>query len=349
MISIAVTVISSSILTLLIGNSLAATDEWMHVSRNIEFQSKINPYSSSNARMTRAANVAIDRMLGNNKKQSYAVFDTSPYALGMEDYNQDWDSAQLAWHLLGFYIDCNGDDGGDDHHRRELQEDHHEDHHDDNDGDNTCRRKVLYAVYVDPNYQGGGIGEYEYYDQDCGEYKCYGGNCRTKMDCHSSDSESWQLVGIFKINKISQGDGWMEQLFKHAGVCYWGEDNYDFASQMRETLPDGCKQTDYKANGNYLYVDVQPADNAYISLALYTDKTCTSLYTGTNYNAYTATGISSDDMATFNTLLNGYRTCQPCVAYDLSQDDFTCYDQAGYTNCNQVSALKLVSSHAPFS
>ena len=142
MISQAVTVISASILTLLIGKSFAAGEEWIHVSPNIQFQSKVDlSYSSSNSRMTRAANLAIDRMLGNNKKQSYAVFDTSPYALGMEDYNQDWDTEQLAWHLLGFYIDCN-DDGGDDHHRRELQEDHHDDH----DGDSTCRRKVLYAV-----------------------------------------------------------------------------------------------------------------------------------------------------------------------------------------------------------
>ena len=193
-----------------------------------------------------------------------------------------------------------------------------------------------YIQYADPNYQGGGIGEYEFYDQDSGEYKCYSDECRAKMDCHSSDSESWQLIGIFKIDKISQGDGWMEQLFKHAGVCYWGEDNFDFASKMRETLPNGCKQTDYKVNGNYLYVDVKPAQNAYISLALYTDKTCTKLYTGTDYDAYTAAGTSSDDMATFNTLLNAYRICQPCRAYDLGADDFSCSDKAGYTNCNQV-------------
>jgi hypothetical protein len=34
------------------------------------------------------------------------VFYSSPYSVGIENMNQNWHNAQLAWHLLGFYVDC---------------------------------------------------------------------------------------------------------------------------------------------------------------------------------------------------------------------------------------------------
>lgn len=198
----------------------------------------------------------------------------------------------------------------------------------------------MYLQYVDRNYQGGGLSEYKFYDQSSGEYKCYSGNCRANMDCHSSSSSTWELLGIFKIDNISEGDGWMEQLFKHAGVCYWGWDNYGFASEMRQLLPNGCKKTDYVANGTNLYLDVKPSVNASLSLALYTDNSCSKLYTGSgNFDVYGVVGTSKSDMGYFNYLLNGYKTCQPCIAYNLTDGDFTCKDDAGYTNCRQVSSL----------
>jgi hypothetical protein len=358
----------------------AADGNWIQISPDIEFQSRMDP-AKNNMQMIRAKNSAIDRML---KQQGYTSFSTSPYTIGMEDMNGGWDAdVQVAWHLLGFYIDCNSNnDEADDHHKRALQEgddphdedhkdeheeDHKDDHHDENEAVNTCRRKTMYAVvsllidrlgmfsfknvdlkcavifyqltkYVDPNYQGGGIGEYEYYDRNYGDYVCYSGNCRAKMDCHSSYSETWQLLGLFKIDKVSQGDGWMEQLFKHAGVCYWGSDNYSFMSGMREKFPDGCKKTQYKANGNYLYMDIKPEENAHIDLALYTDSICSKLYTGdaSKFDVYGLAGTSYYDVISFNKLLNGYKICQPCVAYNLSSDGYSCSDDAGYTNCNQV-------------
>jgi len=62
------------------------------------------------------------------------------------------------------------------------------------------------------------------------------------MDCHLPDT-NWKMLGIFKINSISQDNGWMEQLFKHEGVCVWGEDTYKFASEMRKNLPNQCKSS----------------------------------------------------------------------------------------------------------
>ena len=311
-------------------------DEWVQLTPNVAFQSKIDSKSSSNEQMSRAQSLAIERMLSRNSQTYSAPVSTSPFVVGYEDINQDWGSEQLAWHLLGFYIDCSSE--GDEHREEEHRE---EDQHRRLDGGRTvCKRKVMYAVYVDPYYQGGGLGEYTYYNSGWGGYTCYnGGSCRAKMDCHSADTETWQLVGIFKIDKVSEGDGWMEQLFKHAGVCYWGWDNYAIASSMREALPGECKQTDYKVNGKYLYVDVKPTQNAGISMGLYTDNKCSQLYkkgNGTNYDPFSAIGTTENDFDTFNALLDGYRICQPCIAYDLTQGDFTCSDDAGYTNCNQV-------------
>lgn len=136
-----------------------AYKDWIQISPDIEFQNRVEP-TKNNAQMIRAKNSAIDRML---KQQGYTSFSTSPYTIGMEDMNGDWDAdVQMAWHLLGFYIDCNyNKDEGDDPHRRALQEgedhhdedqredhneDHKDDHHDEDEVVNTCRRKTMYAV-----------------------------------------------------------------------------------------------------------------------------------------------------------------------------------------------------------
>jgi hypothetical protein len=148
------------------------------------------------------------------------------------------------------------------------------------------------------------------------------------------------FLEFLRLTTSARGDGWMEQLFKHAGVCYWGWDNYGFASEMRQLLPNGCKKTDYVANGTNLFLDVKPSVNASLSLALYTDNSCSKLYTGSgNFDVYGVVGTSKSDMGYFNYLLNGYKTCQPCIAYNLTDGDFTCKDDAGYTNCRQVSSL----------
>ena len=309
-------------------------DEWVQLTPNIAFQSKIDSKSNSKDQnvISQAQKVAIERML---RSQGYtAPVSTSPYSVGVKDMNQNWKSEQLAWHLLGFYIDCNAtatDDGErEDHPHRRL------------DTDNTiCKRKVMYAVYVDPYYQDGGLGEYTYYDRAAREYTCHnGGSCRAKMDCHSADSETWQLVGIFTIDRLSERDGWMEQLFKHAGVCYWGWDNYTIASSMRETLPRQCKKTDFKIfGGKTLYADLKPTPSAGLSMGLYTDKKCSQLYenaNGTNYDPFSVIGSTESDFDSFNALLDGYKICQPCIAYNLTDYDFTCSDDADYRNCNQV-------------
>jgi hypothetical protein len=87
--------------------------------------------------------------------------------------------------------------------------------------------------YVDLNYQGGGIGEYQYWNrtsQTWDDSACqYGqqhnshddedGRC-AKMDCHLDDT-NFQLLGFFKHRSY---DDWMEQLFKHEGMCVWSDE-----------------------------------------------------------------------------------------------------------------------------
>lgn len=93
------------------------------------------------------------------------------------------------------FIECENDqddDFEDEHNKRGLSSD---------DGNNNCARKVLWAAYRDPDYSGGSIGEYQYYNISTGEYDdtyCRSERC-VKMDCHEPEPETdWQLIGVFK-------------------------------------------------------------------------------------------------------------------------------------------------------
>jgi hypothetical protein len=109
---------------------------------------------------------------------------------------------------------------------------------------------------------------------------------------------------------------------------------------MRELLPERCTKTDYQVNRNYLYMHVRPTQNAGLTLGLYTDSKCSTLYDQGSFkkkfDVFSLVGTTESNFNSFNTLLNGYKTCQPCIAYNLSDSDYTCNDDAGYTNCIQV-------------
>ena len=161
-----------------------------------------------------------------------------------------------------------------------------------------------------------------------------------KMDCHLPETE-WKLLGVFKIDSISDNDGWMEQLFKHQGVCIWGEDTYGFASTMRQKMPDKCKSSKQQLeDGSYLYYDIKPEMNGNITLGLYTDGMCSKDYTGNvTYDVFQLAGQYESYWTKFNEALDVYKQCQPCISHDVSKNNFECYDQAGYTNCNQVRTI----------
>jgi hypothetical protein len=78
------------------------------------------------------------------------------------------------------------------------------------------------SQYHDPNYNGGSIGEYQYYDWQSDKWDqstCKTGRC-AKMDCHSSDTE-WELIGVYKASVEFDKDTFFEQLFKHEGTSFF--------------------------------------------------------------------------------------------------------------------------------
>jgi hypothetical protein len=155
------------------------------------------------------------------------------------------------------------------------------------------------------------------------------------MDCHL-EKTNWQLLGVFKIHEVNT---WMEQLFKHEGVCVMGEDNFEFMSKMREEIPHECKGSNYKdSSGNQLYYSSKPLPEGDLTIGLYKDEKCSVPYTGTDMNAFDVAGVSEEYMKKFMDELSVWKICQPCVAYDLAyaDEEFVCNDKAGYKNCNQV-------------
>lgn len=198
-------------------------------------------------------------------------------------------SYSLSWRLLGVFVD---DDCGD---RRRLGD----------DGGNSCR-KVLWAAYHDPEYEGNSIAEYSFFQRESGKWddqtckaqtdghwwEGAGTRCR-RLDCHEKDTEL-ELVGVFK-----ETDGlydFTEQLFKHQGYCLWDEDklygdgeshhsgddgeeasDYQFMQNLQENWVYGCTQLENSAddNGNYLYYDTKPLPGGDMTYGVYTDASCT--------------------------------------------------------------------------
>ena len=283
----------------------------------------------------------------------------------------------------------------------------------------------MWAAYRDPYYEGGSIGEYQYYDwttdtwddSTCqgqqgdgedGNNNSTGTRC-AQLDCHDDENTQLQLVGVFKeVNGLEE---WAEQLFKHQGYCLWNGDNddasgdngngvyygdYDF---MQDKYSDdwmyyaldcqALKLTD--SSGNRLYSAAMPQAAGNFDYGVYTDSSCSQLATNmtwsqyiiayyasqnagnyyfnrysnqssqnSNHDGYTQAQYHEEDATRWNFLMNDYKVCQPCRAYNKESDGdygynngnnngnngddgeggaeqwgFNCYDDAGYRNCNQ--------------
>ena len=147
----------------------------------------------------------------------------------------------------------------------------------------------------------------------------------------------------------------------------WENSPYQFMQAMRKELPSGCVQIGdltYGSESNY-YIAVKPLSGGDITLGVYLDSSCLqeSEYTFEDYqNSYasslTSTG-TTDAFDTWNANMDSYKVCQPCRAYNRQQmyqenwdnyrhltekydgqggyekNNFNCYDDAHYQNCNQ--------------
>lgn len=196
------------------------------------------------------------------------------------DGETEYDEYQVAWRELGFFIDC------DDVSRWDDDDAYGGSDSGDNGGTPTgvgCHRYVLWAAYIDPNYEGGGIGEYQYYSKYTGEWDttpCYvsgeGSRC-AKMDCHLENTE-WRLLGLFKHRNP---DDWMEQLFKHEGMCIWTEEEYSFMKGARKAWPSGCVESSTTSlTGKSIYYAIKPVSGGSITFGLYSDEKCNQPYNG---------------------------------------------------------------------
>ena len=296
------------------------------------------------------------------------VYDVEPFAYGVDEY----DEYQQAWRLMGFIIDCNP-----------MVDDDYYENGGSGSGDqgteDGCSRYVLWAAYVDLDYEGGGIGEYQHWNNTSSQWDTsacqYSGSDRcAKMDCHLENTH-FALLGFFKHKSY---DDWMEQLFKHEGICVWNDEEYAFMSNAREAWPQGCIDT-YTTSSDgttEIYYDVKPIQGGDIEIGLYTDTQCIKEYqstgssdpisvenilgnffadvdgSGDNDNNYDFSDDTLDEsMSRWSSAFAKFRVCQPCVAYDLENIDgtkfydddgggggdmFDCYDDADYTNVNQV-------------
>ena len=238
------------------------------------------------------------------------------------------------------------------------------------------------SQYVDLEYEGGGIGEYQYYDRDSQAWNdtaCYyadggsgsndgnndddgnnndddnGSKSRcAKMDCHLENTH-FSVLGFFKHKNY---DDWMEQLFKHEGMCVWTEEEYAFMKNARKVWPQGCIESGMtitedeaedeagSSSSSSLYYNVKPMRNGRIAFGLYTDSMCVDDYPVTTDelearigNFFTDDGNSgsqdenydfSDDtlaesMDRWNSAWDVWHMCHPCVAYDLDNTDGSKY------------------------
>lgn len=274
--------------------------------------------------------------------------------LGSGDYLVDYygnelPALSLSWRYLGVYIDTNCNNNN----RRNLNNNYYNYYY------SSACRKVLWAAYHDPEYEGQGIAEYSLYDRSSGKYDkstCHpntyglyfeGSRCR-RLDCHEASTQL-ELVGVFK-----ETDGlydFTEQLFKHQGYCVWGGDkqNYDydnkessdykFMHNMSEKWVQECTQLKYAtdAQGNSLYYDTKPLPGGDLTYGVYIDADCTvesklsysdvleKYYQGSNSLP------SMNAIDRWNDLLSDYKVCQPCRAYNRVQvDDVTQYDDEDY-------------------
>jgi hypothetical protein len=226
---------------------------------------------------------------------------------------------------------------------------------------------LLWAAYIDLDYSGGKIGEYKFYnhqDHKWDDTYCVANNGRcAKMDCHLKTTH-FKLLGFFKEPNYHE---WMEQLFKHQGVCLWSDDEYSFMETGWKYWPCDCTATTVTdENGNLLYYDAKPMVEGRLGLGLFTDERCRYDYTGNmdttevlqKGGGNVATLATS--LTTWNDAFDVYKVCQPCKAYnlgynsDLNQgkgdrnggdqenggDAFDCYDDANYVNVNQCMKFK---------
>mmetsp|Transcript_26805 Transcript_26805/g.62659 ORF Transcript_26805/g.62659 Transcript_26805/m.62659 type:complete len:524 (-) Transcript_26805:297-1868(-) len=348
-----------------------AHEKWVSLNSDVEFLPSDSIDRKIVHRFLEQGNYAYEYQAA-GEEESYggtagleSIYNVEPFVYGVDEY----DEYQQAWRLMGFIVDC----------YPMVDDDYYQ-----NDGSGSgdqgtedgCARYVLWAAYVDLEYEGGGIGEYQYWNAtqniwDTTACDASGSSRCAKMDCHQENTH-FSLLGFFKHKSY---DDWMEQLFKHEGICVWNDEEYAFMKNARKAWPQGCVDSYTTTDsGDEIYYDIKPIQGGDIRVGLYSDTQCIKEYNPSGNddpitvenilgNFFLANSGSGDDyyydfssdsledsMARWDSAFGKFRICQPCVAYDLDNADgtkfydddngnagdmFDCYDDADYTNVNQ--------------
>lgn len=241
----------------------------------------------------------------------------------IDEYYDKW--AQ-GYRMLGGFIDCSFIKHGGSH---------------DGGGDGKCSRWMMWAAYVNPNYQGGGRDEYFSYNTQ-GDDASEG--AASSLDCHSPNTE-WILIGVYRQEFYQ----FIEQISKHL----WAIDDYEYAVALASLsyMTDGdCWGAGYGNNGEYLYAGTRPISGGNFMMSLYSDDKCiypdtTSGMTYDDFGFYTDLNLGSKDDGTLsddslanlyeywqnsqeytlelvNTVYSEYKYCTLCMDYPTYQDGY---------------------------
>jgi len=248
---------------------------------------------------------------------------TSAYEdLILADSGDYYDWWSQGYRMLGGFIDCDNDKADDGS-------------GDGNGGNSACSRWMMWAAYVNPNYQGGGYNEYQGYSYNDNYYSPV-----SQLDCHDSNSD-WELLGIYRQEFYQ----FVEQISKHL----WAIDDYNYVvalAALSYMTDDDCWYVD---NSNGLYAGVQPLSGGNFQMSLYTDSSCIELDTsGANLDDYVSgsdmylgskdDGCINDDslntlygywtaaqeytLTLVNEVYDQYKYCTLCMDYPTYQDGY---------------------------
>mmetsp|Transcript_33154 Transcript_33154/g.48609 ORF Transcript_33154/g.48609 Transcript_33154/m.48609 type:complete len:699 (-) Transcript_33154:233-2329(-) len=245
-------------------------------------------------------------------------------SLFLADTSESYDAWQQAYRTLGAFIDCD--------HSWNYENSHDSgDNGDNDDGEDpvACSRWMMWASYIDPNYQGGGRDEY------------MGDDATGTLDCHEPNSD-WVLLGVYRQEFYQ----YLEQLSKHL----WKIDEYEYATVLAGLAymtDDECFAVGNDDDGGAFYAGIQPLEGGHFMLSLYSDEQCINLsntkYTFSDFGLESDIDFGSGDMdddtnlgyaqewweaaqeytlTNMNAVYDRFQVCTLCLDYPTYQDGF---------------------------
>jgi len=270
---------------------------------------------------------------------------TSNSLNNLADPSQSYDKWSQAYRMLGGMIDCDHDkDQGSNHGGKNN-----------NNGqtkEGACSRWMLWAAYVNPNYQGNGYDEY------------FGDNPTSKLDCHQPDT-NWVLLGVYRQEFYQ----YIEQISKHL----WAIDEYEYVvalAGLKYMTKSDCFYVGATSSGTSIYAGVAPQPYGKFKMALYTDDYCLTPDTslgmtyddfGLQSNIYLGSKDKTNDdtydwakdwwyntqeytLTQLNDVYEEYKYCTTCVDYPTYQDGYVIGD-TGKEDGNLINQCWKFYSH----